>query len=990
MNFSSLKLSYICSGVLLLILIISNYSESFENPSELMKSLTKIIQSKNDPRIYRHISLPNQLSCILISDKDTDKSAASISVGVGSLEDPKSTSGLAHFLEHMLFLGTEKYPNQSEYKAYLMKNSGSLNAYTASTETVYYFSCANQAFSGALDRFSQFFIKPLFNEDCTEREMQAVHSEHQKNLINDAWKHMQLVRSSALKHTAYNHFSTGDLNTLKKEGIREELKQFYQKYYSSNLMKLVLYGNQSIDDIEKLAYEYFSPIKDFNIEPLKYKDVPFTEENLGRIYHIKTIKKNDKLEFIWYLENLKPHFASNPASYISFILGHEGKNSLLSYLIDEGLALELSSGEGNELDLFSTLEVSIKLTKKGMENYREVCGIVFKFLKIIKEKGVQKYIFDEKQYINQLKFDFKEKEKPEGYVIHMASNMQIYPTEHILDHAYLMKEFQPELIQKVLDQMTYRNMRIYVSSESFENLESIEPIYNTPFTERKIDEDLIKLFENPTFTPVKTKKTLDLPVLNNFLPKNLSKLQGEAEEIPKKIFESNQTQVFFKQDNKFLTPKANIYLRIYIRNDGFPFDIKSYLSAKIWNEMIYNELRESIYLAKMANLNTSLLIHTFGLDLHFTGFNDGLLLFVNDIATNISNPQQNFDKEKFNNIKHDLLQEYSDFQKGQPLGIATHLAKILTENGPIFYINDLHESIKGLTFEDFLQNSQGFFKMLKFEWFAIGNIVSEDIKNAAISFEKNFRSEALANDQIPKLQVVEFEKGNVIPFYEFHLSEIQQKNSAALVIFQEKNTPNPQKLNYFWLLADIMREPYFTRLRTNEQLGYLVSVRPAEARGVCHLEFLVQSERKDPQYLASRVWSFLEDFKEKILKFDKKEFEKFKQSILVKILEKDLSIYQEGGRFWGEIVKHRYDFRKKENDAKVLETMNVEEFISFANELLYEDPKNLEVLVVCPKHKEENEKSFEKRVKSGANLKKVVSFEEFKNNKKLYEDYFHI
>ena len=130
-----------------------------------------------------------------------------------------------------------------------------------------------------------------------------------------------------------------------------------------------------------------------------------------------------------------------------------------------------------------------------------------------KYSGFRNYIFDEKQYINQLKFDFKEKEKPEGYVIHMASNMQIYPTENILDHAYLMKEFQPELIQKVFDQMTNRNMRIYVLSESLENLVSIEPIYNIPYTEKTFDADLIKLFENPTFTLIVTKTQLDLPLL---------------------------------------------------------------------------------------------------------------------------------------------------------------------------------------------------------------------------------------------------------------------------------------------------------------------------------------------------------------------------------------------------------------------------------------------------------------------------------------------
>lgn len=85
---------------------------------------------------------------------------------------------MAHYLEHMLFLGTEKYPQQSEYMDYLSKNSGTFNAYTDLMETNYFFESANDAFEGGLDRFAQFFIAPLFTASCSEREMNAVNSEH--------------------------------------------------------------------------------------------------------------------------------------------------------------------------------------------------------------------------------------------------------------------------------------------------------------------------------------------------------------------------------------------------------------------------------------------------------------------------------------------------------------------------------------------------------------------------------------------------------------------------------------------------------------------------------------------------------------------------------------------------------------------------------------------------------------------------------------------
>jgi insulysin len=84
-------------------------------------------------------------------------------------------------------MGTKKYPSENAYQQYLSSNNGMSNAYTAMTSTNYYFDVAPDALEGALDRFSGFFIEPLFNEDCTEREIKAVDSEHKKNLQNDMW-----------------------------------------------------------------------------------------------------------------------------------------------------------------------------------------------------------------------------------------------------------------------------------------------------------------------------------------------------------------------------------------------------------------------------------------------------------------------------------------------------------------------------------------------------------------------------------------------------------------------------------------------------------------------------------------------------------------------------------------------------------------------------------------------------------------------------------
>jgi insulysin len=115
----------------------------------------EIIKSQSDKRTYKYITLKNKLQCILIQDDEADKSSASLDVsGVGAASDPKEYYGTAHFLEHMLFMGSKKYPDQNDYAEFIKSHGGASNAYTGMTYTNYHFDVSNEAFEGALDRFA--------------------------------------------------------------------------------------------------------------------------------------------------------------------------------------------------------------------------------------------------------------------------------------------------------------------------------------------------------------------------------------------------------------------------------------------------------------------------------------------------------------------------------------------------------------------------------------------------------------------------------------------------------------------------------------------------------------------------------------------------------------------------------------------------------------------------------------------------------------------
>ena len=243
---------------------------------------------------YRKITLENNLKVILVSDKQYNKSAASMNVLAGSLSDPEEYQGLAHFLEHMLFLGTEKYPDVEEYSSYLQSNGGYSNAYTAEDHTNYHYEVYHDAFEGALDRFSQFFISPLFSPKYTEREMNAVNSEYQKNLEQDYWRMRQVKRNLYNPEHPSNHFEIGTLETLSKVD-RRVLLDFHGKYYSANMMSLSILSNLDLDELEKLARQYFSDVKNHNTQKIEYPLNYLAEKDALRLLKVEPVKDVKRL-----------------------------------------------------------------------------------------------------------------------------------------------------------------------------------------------------------------------------------------------------------------------------------------------------------------------------------------------------------------------------------------------------------------------------------------------------------------------------------------------------------------------------------------------------------------------------------------------------------------------------------------------------------------------------------------------------------------------
>lgn len=222
-------------GFILLSLFSPLFGFKYIEDNTQLKVLTPALTKRETARIR----LENGLEAFVISDPKTEFSGATLAVAVGSFDEPTETPGLAHFLEHMLFLGTKDYPEEAGFHRFVSEGGGLTNAYTAPEATCYVFSIKNEWFEEGLDRFSSFFKHPLFNPSGVGRELKAIDQEFAKNIEHDGFRQHYIQKELSPPAHPFRQFSIGNSKTL-SHITQNDLQHWYENSYSADIMRVVV------------------------------------------------------------------------------------------------------------------------------------------------------------------------------------------------------------------------------------------------------------------------------------------------------------------------------------------------------------------------------------------------------------------------------------------------------------------------------------------------------------------------------------------------------------------------------------------------------------------------------------------------------------------------------------------------------------------------------------------------------------------------------
>ncbi|WP_159084163.1 insulinase family protein [Saccharobesus litoralis] len=886
-----------------------------------------ITKSPNDTRQYRHIRLQNHLDVVLIHDKQSHKSAASMVVNAGHFDDPKNCLGLAHFIEHMLFLGTESFPEADAYQNYISQHGGHHNAWTGSEHTNFYLDINSDAFAGALERFSQFFICPLFNPEYINKERNAIESEFELKRKDDLRRLYEVHKETSNPEHPFSRFSVGNLQTLVDRpeiSLRQQLQQFFDKNYLANRMKLVLAGKQSLDELAELAQRYFDKIKTSGETKPPISSPIYQAEHQQCGIQVQTLREANQIILSFAFEPIQHRYRDKSISYLGYILGREDKGSLFAYLREQGLVNGLSAGSGVDASNFKDFNISIQLTQLGKHNIEQICYVVFAYIKFAQSQPVANYIYHEKQQLAALAFNYQEQTKLLDAVSAIAQKMHYVAIEDLLVSDYLMQGLDTDWLTEHWQKLTPTNMRLIQLSDQTLEQAQISQWYNAPYQHRAFDSELVEVWQQADYQQL-PDCNFQMPSPNPYVPERTEPLEVEhdfASINPIKLVDETGLKLWYKQDERFATPKSHIYVSLDMQQaQGSIYNVAM---TRLYIEVLLDKIDTDLYHAAAAGMSYHIYPHQAGLTLHISGFADKQQALLGDILSALQ--INSFSVKRFNEVKRQLQQSWRNSNKGKPVSKLFSRLNALLQNNQYMSV-DMAQAIDPITQQDFSHFAQTLFDSVHCEAFIYGDV----------QMSSAHKIHALLNDFIlaNKHAIAEVPRNvHLLPQQQCELTCEDDHPDHSLILYYQAADASNFSAALLTLANHIISPAFFHQLRTEKQLGYMLGTGYMPINQQPGFIAYVQSNTTEPQAICQAIDDFFATLPEQLNSMETQHFASLKTNLSQQLLEKDSSLRITAQRFWLAIGLKDHEFNRKQAIAEQVEKIELQQLVEFVTHSL--------------------------------------------------------
>lgn len=876
--------------------------------------------SPNDTNQYRYLTLDNGIRVLIIHDANAQKSAAALAVNVGHFDDPRDREGLAHYLEHMLFLGTEKYPKVGEFQSYISQHGGNNNAWTGTEHTCFFFDVTPNCFEPALDRFSQFFSAPLFNPEALDKERQAVESEYKLKLNDDSRRLFQVHKEVINQAHPFSQFSVGNLETLGDrdgQSIRQEIIDFHYQKYSADLMTLAVTGPQSLEELQSWCETKFGIVTNHKLAG-KVVEVPYvTEASTSIQLRVEPVKDIRKLILAFPMPSMDQHYQTKPLSYFAHLLGDEGPGSLLVALKEQGWITSLSAGGGASGSNYREFTVSCSLTLEGLSRTDDIIQAIFSYITLISTHGMDEWRYLEKKAVLESAFRFQEPTRPMDLVSHLVINMQHYKPSDIMYGDYMMLEYQPELLSSMLTYFTVDNLRVTIIAQGLEYDRSAN-WYFTPYSVAPFTLQQRQHYSQPT------SLSFSLPEKNPFICYELDPQPLEEKStIPQVIEELPGFKLWHLQDDEFRVPKGVLYVAI-----DSPQAIstpRNIVKTRLCVEMFLDSLAKETYQAEIAGMGYNMYAHQGGVTLTVSGFSKKQPELMQLILQRFAN--RDFSQQRFDTIKQQMIRNWRNAAQDRPISqLFNALTGILQPNNPPYAV--LLEALETIEVDELAGFVERILAELHVEMFVYGDWTKTDALSLGNTLKDALRVKNQQYEESLRPLVMLGKNGS------FQREVFCDQEDSAVVLYYQCEETSPRSIALYSLANHLMSATFFNEIRTKQQLGYMVGTGNLPLNRHPGIVLYVQSPNAAPAELITSIDEFLNAFYMVLLELNEYQWHSSKRGLWNQIATPDTTLRSRAQRLWVAIGNKDHEFNQKEVVLQELKTLERSDMIRFVvNEL---------------------------------------------------------
>ena len=698
-------------------------------------------------------------------------------------------------------------------------------------------------------------------------------------------------------------------------------------------MTLCVQSKHTLDELEEFVRDSFSSVQKRETAPLVFpKGIPFTDNpDFFKLLKIVPMKHHTSLAVYWPLPSQKQHYREQNLDYLGYAIGHEGRNSILDHLRRKQWAIELEAGSPEDSfynnEMYSMFEISLTLTEEGAKNLEEVIRYIHQYIGMLRKKGPQEWLWKELKGIAENDFRFEEEMSAHSYVSELCVAMQNLPPEHYLCGYDLYFDYNPKRLQSLMDLLTPENCCIiYVNSE-FQKETNLfplkEPFMGVPY---KI-EDFSDASKALWVDDAEFQTRFELPEPNKFVATNFALVEDPdfADEVyPTKIHCDANKKLWFRKDGKFQVPK--LYISAHLINKVVHCDVKAVACTDIAIELFDQVLAQVFNYAEMASLCCDICDSHSGLALMFSGFSEKLPLLCETVTERFT--EFDFSEEQFRTIAQNIRKTY--YNALYCVGYADEIgSRILHKNFIPFA--ERREMITSLVKQDVLDQVARICKSSYLEMYVHGNATSEEALNLM-----SLMASKLAVNPTDRVLYQSFAKIEGSHYIRFLALNPKDENSRIINYYQH-GPVHLKESTLMQLLEMLIDEKCYDELRTKQQVGYDVSLRLGDMRGVVGFSVAVspQASKFTLTEVDERIDKFMASMATFIENLSKEEFETACESLIQVKSCADLAMGDEHNRNWGQIRSFDYCFDVLQIEVQFLRSLKREQFVKWAQRVFH-------------------------------------------------------